>query len=144
MEISPERVSDAQENIKRVYGDGDSGITILQGDAYELIKTLPEKSFDFVFMDAAKAQYLSYLNELYRVVKVGALIFTDNVLQEGEILESHFTVKKRNRTIHDRMREFLQVITTDSRLATSILSVADGVALSVVVSDVTPDFVKES
>jgi predicted O-methyltransferase YrrM len=132
MEISSERVKDARENIKKVYGDSASGITILQGDACELIKTLPEDSFDFVFMDAAKAQYLNYLNELYRVVKEGALIFTDNVLQDGEILESHFTVNKRNRTIHDRMREFLHVITTDKRLATSILSVADGVALSIV------------
>jgi predicted O-methyltransferase YrrM len=133
MEISPERVRDAEENIKKVCGDTDSGITILQGDACELIKELPADSFDFVFMDAAKAQYLNYLNELYRVVRCGALIFVDNILQEGEILESHFTVNKRNRTIHDRMREFLRIITTDKRLATSILSVADGVAICVVV-----------
>jgi predicted O-methyltransferase YrrM len=135
MEINPDRVRDAEENIKKVMGDKDSGITILQGDACELIKTLPEAGFDFVFMDAAKAQYLNYLNELYRVVKPGALIFIDNILQEGEILESHFTVNKRNRTIHDRMREFLRVITTDKRLATSILSVADGVAISVVLEE---------
>ena len=133
LEINPERVADARRNFARVYGDKDSGITLLEGDAYELIKILPADSFDFVFMDAAKAQYMSYLTELYRVVKVGALIFTDNVLQEGEILESHFTVNKRNRTIHDRMREFLRYITTDERLESSILSVADGVALSVVV-----------
>jgi predicted O-methyltransferase YrrM len=132
LEISPERVRDAEENIKKFFGEGSSGITILEGDAAELIKTLPADSFDFVFMDAAKAQYLSYLNELFRVVKKGTLIFTDNVLQEGEILESHFTVNKRNRTIHDRMREFLRVITTDERLSSCILSVADGVALSIV------------
>lgn len=133
LEINPERVKDATENIKLVMGYKDPRITILEGDAYEIIKTLPENTYDFVFMDAAKAQYLNYLQELYRVVKKGTLIFTDNVLQEGEILESHFTVNKRNRTIHDRMREFLRVITTDNRLETSILSVADGVALSVVV-----------
>jgi predicted O-methyltransferase YrrM len=132
IEINPERVKDARENIKKVMGDTEPGISILQGDACEVIKTLPEESFDFVFMDAAKAQYLNYLNELFRVVRKGTLIFVDNILQEGEILESHFTVNKRNRTIHDRMREFLRVITTDKRLATSILSVADGVALIVV------------
>lgn len=139
IEINPERVIDAKENIKRVYGcsdediEGASGIEIIQGDAYEVIKTLPADSYDFVFMDAAKGQYINYLQELYRVVKLDALIFTDNVLQEGEILESHFAVNKRNRTIHDRMREFLRVITTEPRLESSILSVADGVALSVVV-----------
>ena len=98
----------------------------------DTLKHLPDEAYEFAFLDAAKAQYINYLPELLRVVKSGGVIFTDNILQEGEILESHFTVDKRNRTIHDRMREYLLAITTDERMETAILSVADGVAISYV------------
>lgn len=130
LELDSERVKLARSNITEMSKS--DVIEVIEGDAYEIIKTLEADKYDFVFMDAAKGQYINYLKELYRVVKDGALIFTDNVLQDGEILESHYTVNKRNRTIHDRMREFLRVITTDERLESAILSVADGVALSVV------------
>ena len=91
-----------------------------------------EKPFDFIFMDAAKAQYIYYLPDVLRVLKPGGVIVSDNILQEGEVLESHFLVEKRNRTIHDRMREYLYVLTHDDRLETAILPVGDGMAISVV------------
>lgn len=69
---------------------------------------------------------------MLRVLKPGGVIVSDNILQEGEVLESHFLVEKRNRTIHDRMREYLYVLTHDDRLETAILPVGDGMAISVV------------
>lgn len=129
LELDEERIRQAKNNIASL-GKTDK-ITILEGDAYEILKTLPTDEYDFVFVDAAKAQYINYLPDVKRVSKKDALIITDNVLQEGDVLESHFLVEKRNRTIHDRMREYLYVITHDEELVTSVLSVGDGMAVSI-------------
>ena len=129
IELSEERVKEARANIESL-GKA-SVITVHQGDAAEVLKTLSEDNYDFAFVDAAKGQYIYYYPEVMRLVKKGGLIISDNVLQEGEVLESHFLVEKRNRTIHDRMREYLYTITHDERIDTAILSVGDGVAVSV-------------
>ena len=88
--------------------------------------------FDFVFIDAAKAQYSEYLTHILGLVNKKAVIVSDNVLQDGSILESHFLVEKRDRTIHDRMREYLKRLTDTEGLVTSILPVGDGVAVTYV------------
>ena len=90
------------------------------GDAAETLKELPDDAYEFAFVDAAKAQYIYYLPDVLRVLKPGGVIVSDNILQEGEVLESHFLVEKRNRTIHDRMREYLYVLTQDG-MAISVL-----------------------
>ncbi len=129
LELDEERVSTARANIKAM-GKADV-ITVLQGDAYETLKTLPSDTYDFAFVDAAKGQYINYYPDVMRVVKAGGVIISDNVLQDGDVLESHYTVDKRNRTIHDRMREYLYTITHDDRVDTAILPVGDGVAISI-------------
>lgn len=129
LELSEERVAEATANIASM--DKSNQITIMQGDAADTLKTLPDEFYDFAFVDAAKGQYICYYPDVMRVVKSGGLIISDNVLQDGDVLESHFLVEKRNRTIHDRMREYLYTITHDERLDTAILSVGDGVAISV-------------
>lgn len=128
IELSVERVQEAKENIRKL--NKQDAITVIQGDAAEVLKTLDE-SFDFAFVDAAKGQYIAYLPEVMRLVRAGGLIVSDNILQEGEVLESHFTVAKRDRTIHDRMRSYIYELCNNKQLETSILSVGDGVALSV-------------
>lgn len=129
IELSEERVAEAKKNIASKKKE--TVITIHQGDAADVLKTLKSETYDFAFVDAAKGQYIYYYPEVMRLVKKGGVIISDNVLQDGEVLESHFLVEKRNRTIHDRMREYLYTITHDDRLDTAILSVGDGVALSV-------------
>lgn len=129
LELSEERTKEARENIKR-FGK-ETQIEVICKDALMTLKTLPDDTYDFVFVDAAKAQYIYYLPEVMRVLKPEGVILSDNILQEGEVLESHFLVEKRNRTIHDRMREYLRAITSDKRLETSILPVGDGMAISV-------------
>lgn len=128
LELDKERIKKAQENINKLRAG--ERISIIEGDALDTLRHLPSEEYDFVFVDAAKAQYINYLPEIKRVALSGAVILTDNVLQEGDVLESHFLVEKRNRTIHDRMREYLYAITHDEALTTSVLSVGDGVALS--------------
>ena len=104
-------------------------ITLLEGDAAEVLKTLTE-SFDFIFMDAAKGQYIHFMPDIMRLLKVGGTLVSDNVLQDGDIIESHFVVTRRNRTIYKRMREYLYELTHNPLLRTAILPVGDGVTVS--------------
>lgn len=122
------RIPIARENFKRAGKEAD--ITLLCGDAAELLKDLTG-SYDFIFMDAAKAQYIHFFSEVYRLLEKDGLLVSDNVLQDGEILESRFAVTRRNRTIHSRMREYLYELKHHKGLVTSILPVGDGVTVSV-------------
>ena len=110
--------------------DKGNKITLLEGDAADILKELDE-SYDFVFMDAAKGQYENFLPHVMRVLKKGGLLVTDNVLQDGDIVQSRFAVTRRNRTIHARMREYIYDITHTDDLQTVILNTGDGVTLSV-------------
>ena len=87
--------------------------------------------FDFIFMDAAKGQYINFLPEVLRLLEDGGILLSDNVLQDGDIVESHFAVERRNRTIYKRMREYLYVLKHHELLETSILPLGDGVTLSI-------------
>jgi len=110
--------------------DKNKKITLLEGDAADVLKGL-NPGYDFVFMDAAKGQYENFLPEVMRVLKKGGLLVTDNVLQDGDIVQSRFAVTRRNRTIHARMREYIYDITHRDDLQTVILNTGDGVTLSV-------------
>ena len=105
-------------------------ITLLEGDAGEILKEL-DGSFDFIFMDAAKGQYINWLPDILRLLRDGGLLMSDNVLQDGTIMESRYAVERRDRTIHERMREYLYTLKHMDEFETSILPVGDGVALSV-------------
>ena len=122
------RIPVAREYFRRA-GKEDR-ITLVEGDALEVMQGL-EGPFDLIFMDAAKAQYIYYLPEALRLLRDGGVLVSDNVLQEGDILESHFAVERRDRTIHKRMREYLYQLKHDERLLTSILPLGDGLAVSV-------------
>ncbi len=122
------RMEKAKDNFVRAGVE--KKITPIMGDAKDVLNMLKE-TYDFVFMDAAKAQYLAYLEPVFHLLCEGGMILSDNVLSDGEILESHFTVPKRNRTIHDRMRKYLYTLKHHEGLETALLSVGDGVALSV-------------
>lgn len=105
-------------------------VTLLEGDAADILKEL-EEPFDMIFMDAAKGQYIHFMPDVLRLLKTGGLLISDNILQDGEIIESRFAVARRNRTIHGRMREYLFALTHDDRLETVVLPVGDGVTLSI-------------
>lgn len=121
------RIPIARKHFKRAGKE--EQIHLMEGDAMEILPTL-SGTFDFIFLDAAKGQYIHFLPELLRLLEAGGTLVSDNVLQEGDILESRFAVTRRNRTIHKRMREYLYELTHDSRLITSVLPVGDGVTVS--------------
>lgn len=122
------RIPVAKENFIR--GGMQNRITLLEGDATLILREL-EGEFDFIFMDAAKGQYSNFLPEVLRLLTPGGMLVTDNVLQDGDVLESRYAVTRRNRTIHSRMREYLYEIKHHPELDTVILTVGDGIAVSV-------------
>ncbi len=122
------RIPIARENFKRAGKEHQ--ITLLEGDATEILKELT-KPYDFIFMDAAKGQYIHFMPDILRLLKPEGLLVSDNVLQDGDIIESHFIVTRRNRTIHKRMREYLYALTHSEELVTTVLPIGDGVTVSV-------------
>ena len=124
------RITEAKQNI------ADAGleevINLIEGDAESVIEELAAKgkSYDMIFIDAAKAQYLNYLPVCKNLLRTGGILISDNVLFDGDIVLSRFAVRRRDRTIHARMREYLRTIAEDD-LVTTILPIADGMTLSV-------------
>lgn len=122
------RIPVAKNNFKRAGKE--EVITLLEGDAMEILQTL-DGTYDFIFMDAAKGQYINFLPHLMRLMPKGGLLISDNVLQEGDIVESRYGVTRRNRTIHTRMREYIYTLTHSDELITSVVPIGDGITLSV-------------
>ena len=121
------RIPIARENFRRAGKE--QQITLLEGDASEVLKDL-DQSFDFIFMDAAKGQYIHFMPEVLRLLADGGTLVSDNVMQDGDIIESRFAVERRNRTIHARVREYLYELKHKEGVVTSILPLGDGVAVS--------------
>ncbi|MBQ6811701.1 MAG: O-methyltransferase [Agathobacter sp.] len=121
------RIPIARENFVRAGKENQ--ITLIEGDATEVLKTL-EEPFDMIFMDAAKGQYINFMPDILRLLKKDGVLVSDNVLQDGDIIESHFVVTRRNRTIHKRMREYLYELTHRDDLVTAVLPIGDGITVS--------------
>ena len=122
------RIPLAKENFRKAGQE--SKITLLEGDATKILAGL-SGSYDLIFMDAAKGQYIHWLPDVIRLLKKGGVLLSDNVLQDGNLIESHYIVERRDRTIYKRMREYLYQLKHDPLLETSILPLGDGVTVSV-------------
>ena len=128
IENDENRIAVAHKNFINAHKE--NSIHLLEGNAQDILPRLNEK-FDFIFMDAAKGQYLHFLPLVLQILKPGGMLVSDNVLQDGDIIQSRFAVTRRNRTIHKRMREYLYAITHNEELVTTVLTVGDGIAISV-------------
>ena len=119
------RIPLAKENFKKAGKE--QAITLLEGDATEILKEL-QGTYDLIFMDAAKGQYIHFLPDILKLMPMGGLLVSDNVLQDGDVLESRYAVTRRDRTIHSRMRDYLYELKHNEQLQTDILPVGDGVS----------------
>lgn len=122
------RIPLAKENFQKAGRE--EQITLLEGDAGKILSGLTGE-YELIFMDAAKGQYINWLPDVLRLLAPGGILVSDNVLQEGDIIESHYIVERRNRTIYKRMREYLYELKHNPLLETSILPLGDGVTVSV-------------
>lgn len=130
------RIPVAEENFKK--SGFNERINFLKGDATEILSDMASglndgatQQFDMIFMDAAKAQYINFLPDVLKLLKKGGVLITDNVLQDDTVIQSKYTVVRRDRTIHKRMREYLYELMHDEQLTTDILQVGDGISVSV-------------
>lgn len=131
IEKMPERIQKAKENI--AYAKKEDRIKLLEGDAIDILHQIAsedKEQYDFIFMDAAKGQYINFLPDILTLLRTGGLLVSDNVLQDGDVVKSRYSVTRRNRTIHTRMREYLYTLTHMEELDSIILPIGDGVTLS--------------
>ena len=131
IEKMEERALKAEENFKRF--DENRQITLIRGDAKDVLDELVSvgNSYDFIFMDAAKGQYINFFENIKKLLLPQGILITDNMLQEGRLLDSRYTVVRRDRTIHARMREYVNVLLTDKDFKTMLLEAGDGMAVSI-------------
>ena len=131
IEKMEERAAKAEENFKKF--DKNKQITLIKGDAADILSELAskDKTYDFIFMDAAKGQYINFLENIKKLLVSGGILITDNMLQEGRLLDSRYTVVRRDRTIHRRMREYVNALLTDKEFETMLLESGDGMAVSI-------------
>lgn len=131
-------LQDARENIKKMHLE--DTIEIIEGDAANVLPKLNQQ-YDVIFLDAAKGQYGSFLPHCLRLLPIGGLLIVDDVLQGGSIAKTRFSVPRRQRTIHKRMRNFLWDISHHPALESCILPVGDGVALCCKIKQTEGDYV---
>lgn len=131
IERVPARVSQAKINFEKY--DENKCINLIEGDALNILRKFSEekREYDFIFTDASKGQYGVFAEYALKLLKRGGVMITDNMMQEGEILESRYAVVRRNRTIHTRMRKYLYDITHSELWNTIILPIGDGIAVSI-------------
>ena len=131
IEKMEERALKAKENFKKF--DENRQITLIKGDAIEILDEFVSKgnSYDFIFMDAAKGQYINFFENIKELLLPQGILITDNMLQEGRLLDSRYTVVRRDRTIHARMREYVNVLLKDKDFETMLLEAGDGMAVSI-------------
>ena len=131
IEKMEERAVKAEKNFNKF--DKNKQITLINGDATDILSELvsKDKTYDFIFMDAAKGQYINFLENIKKLLVSGGILITDNMLQEGRLLDSRYTVVRRDRTIHRRMREYVNALLTDKKFETMLLESGDGMAVSI-------------
>ena len=132
IEKVPMRLVEARNNLANDKYPYKDKITLIEGEALKILKelVLKKSSYDLIFLDAAKAQYMHFLPEIMKLLEEGGILITDNVLQDGTVINSRYSITRRDRTIHSRMREYLYTITHMEELETIIIPVGDGIALS--------------
>ena len=129
IEINENMVNIANKNIKEMGLD--EKIEVVHADATKYLETLEEENtYDVVFIDAAKGQYLVFLKEAIRLIKNGGVIIADNVLFKGRVLSDYN--EHKHRTATNRLRTYLKLIEEDDRLDSTLVKIGDGVAISIV------------
>ena len=124
------RYSQADVNFSKF--DKDRCISLIKDDATDVIKRLKDegKKYQVIFLDAAKGQYIYFLPILVELLDVGGVMVADNIFHDGVVMNSRYAVNQRDRTIHDRLREFLAAVTENDKLESLILPVDDGIVVS--------------
>lgn len=127
IERNPTMIEKAKVTFKE--NEIEDRVTLLEGQAEEILKELPKESFDFIFMDSAKAKYYDFFPYCMDVLEKGGVLAVDDVLQGGTILHPTEDIPKRVRKIHKKLNAFLDVVLDHPALTSTILPLGDGLLL---------------
>lgn len=126
LELDGERAKLAGKFIAESKYDKD--IEIIVGDAGAILTGLTG-TFDLVFIDAAKGQYLDYLKKVLPLLADQGVIVADNVLFRGYV-RSEEPPPRRYKTIVGRLRKYIETVTNHPEFTTKIYENGDGLAVS--------------
>lgn len=126
LERNPAMIGPATENFAKY--DPENRIRLLEGSAVETLETLTEP-YDLIFLDAAKGQYPYFLEHIKRLLAPGGVLISDNVFFGGYVATGEPDVR-RNRTIVNRLGEYLEKLENTEDFHTVLLPISDGVTLS--------------
>ncbi|GHV42869.1 O-methyltransferase [Clostridia bacterium] len=110
-------------------------VTLIESDAAEILPILTDK-FGFIFLDAAKGQYLNFLADCLRLLEIGGVLVCDDVLQDGILVKDRYEIPRRARSTRERMRKFLEILTNTDGLTTSVLPLGDGMSVTIKNADI--------
>ena len=120
------------------YMEIEDRVTLLQGDAADILPTLSDK-YDFIFLDAAKGQYIHFLPHILRLLETGGILIADDIFRGGYVARTRYEIPQRQRTIHSRMRSFLWEVCHNEALETSLIPIGDGIAFCHKIKDMPED-----
>jgi caffeoyl-CoA O-methyltransferase len=124
IEMDEGRAKLSEENFRKAGVD--KKVKVLRGKALDVMATLPDKAFDFVFIDAEKSEYSDYLREALRLSHKGSVICADNMYAMGKLFEDDVD------DYTEAIKEFHKRLFSNQRLKSTILPVSDGVSWSIV------------
>ena len=127
IERNPEMLGLARENFAKF--DSRKQISLLEGEAMELLPGLPDDHFDFVFMDSAKSKYIVFLPEVLKKVKVGGLIVIDDIFQGGDVAKDISEIPRGQRAIYRGLQKLFDATLDNPDLTSSLISMSDGLLL---------------
>ena len=123
---NPEMIGFAKENFARF--DSRKQITLLEGDAVDVLSTLTE-SYDFVFMDSAKSKYIIFLPEILKRLEVGGVVVLDDIFQGGDVAKDIMEVRRGQRTIYRGLQRLLDATLDNPGLTASLVPLGDGILM---------------
>ena len=127
VELDEERYRTAARNFRELGLS--ERVDAICADAGEALPCLRAED-DLIFLDGPKAQYLRYLPHLKRLLRRGGILFADDVLLYGWITGENPVPPKR-KMLAAHIKEYVDAVTRDEGLTTSIINAGDGLALSV-------------
>ena len=123
---NPEMIGFAKANFAKF--DNRQQITLLEGDAVDVLSTLTE-SYDFVFMDSAKSKYIIFLPEILKHLEVGGVVVLDDIFQGGDVAKDIMEVRRGQRTIYRGLQRLFEATLDNPSLTASLVPLGDGILM---------------
>lgn len=126
-----ERTKIAKENFNKL--NLTTRFNLIEDDITNVLKQLINNNskYDIIFLDAAKAQYINWIEDIKKLMNNNSILITDNIFNDNNSFLNKLSIEKRDRTIHTRMRSYLDYIFNDKDFISNIYNLGDGITVSI-------------